>query len=227
MAMVSALKSAIVASNNPPATVEIVTATSQVGKYSWLQIGQPDDLIVCPLTLNLPDLPDDLPLPSSGVIAACRDVNGLRQYLAHKLQVAVGDGCFWLPVVLTAKGPLYGEAIGLTDAAVDQKLPEDLSLFEFRYYQPHHLSDVVRQSLYQMAHQLLQLLSAPPATYLVQFGLRNYQIWFDRLLPFPAAPALASVGVQKPDLFACHWYCLRGLPVHDLQILDQRRKSIN
>jgi hypothetical protein len=42
---------------------------------------------------------------------------------------------------------------------------------------------------------------------------------FDRLLPFPGEPALASLGVQQPDLFAAHWQCLRGQPLLDLQIL--------
>ncbi|MEB3177468.1 MAG: hypothetical protein VKL59_00250 [Nostocaceae cyanobacterium] len=215
MATVSAIKSAITADINLTTTVEIITA-DYLEKDSWLQFGQPDELIFCPLTLNLPD---NLPFSSTGIISACLDVLGLREQLAQKLDIPVGDGCFWLPVVLTAKGPLYGEAIGLTTTIVGDKLPEDLSLSDISYYQPYNLSDVVRQPLYHMAHQLLQLLSAPPATYLVQFGLGNKEIWFDRVLPFPAAPALASVGVQKPDLFFCHWCCLRGLPVRDLQII--------
>jgi hypothetical protein len=44
------------------------------------------------------------------------------------------------------------------------------------------------------------------------------QIIFDRLWPFPASPAIASVKCQKPDLFACHWFCLTGKPIIELRI---------
>ncbi|NJR75254.1 MAG: hypothetical protein HC773_19680 [Scytonema sp. CRU_2_7] len=164
-------------------------------------------------------MPENLVLPFEGVIKACRDVPGLRQQLAQHIQVAAGDGCYWLPVVLTVKGPLYGEVITLAEEFNSKKLPDNLLLCDLTYDQPLHLSDALRQKLYEMAHDLLQFLSAPPATYLVQFGLEKSEICFDRLWPFPTAPALASIGVQRPDLFTCHWYCLTAKPILDLTII--------
>jgi hypothetical protein len=162
--------------------------------------------IVCPLTL---DVPSDLVFPGQDVFRFATNVVAARDRVAQELQVPVGDGNFWLPVVLTARGPLYAEAI----AAESDKLSGELS-----YRQPVHLSDVWRQELYELAFRLLDLVNAPPATYLMQFGFVGERIFFDRLLPFPAAPAIASVGVQVPDLFVCHWYCLTNKPIYDIQI---------
>jgi len=87
------------------------------------------------------------------------------------------------------------------------------------YYQPVHLSDRHRQPLYRLGFQLLDVLSAPPAVYLLQFAwAEEYKVCFDRLIPFPDKPAIASVGVQTPDLFECHWLCITGQPIHDLVI---------
>ncbi len=171
-----------------------------------------EEVLLCPLTLNLPDT---LPFPAQMVYQACRDVLGLRQRLVQQLNIATADGCFWLPVVLTPKGPLYSEVIALSG----EKMSEDLSLCSLGYYQPCHFSDASKQQLYQLGHCLLQLLSAPPATYLVQFGMQDSDLCFDRLWPFPAAPAIASLGVQEPDLFTCHWYCITGRSVLDLTIV--------
>jgi hypothetical protein len=162
--------------------------------------------IVCPLTL---DVPSDLVFPGQDVFRFGANVSAARDRVAQELQVPVGSGNFWLPVVLTAKGPLYAEAI----AGKFDKFSGELS-----YSQPLHLSDVWRQQLYELAFRLLDLLNAPPATYLMQFGFVGDKICFDRLLPFPAAPAIASVGVQVPDLFVCYWYCLTNKPIYDLQI---------
>jgi hypothetical protein len=162
--------------------------------------------IVCPLTL---DLPSNLVVPSSEVFGFCRDVSAARDRVKKQLHVPPGDSNFWLPVVWTAKGPLYAEVIGESADRQSGKLS---------YCLPVHLSDVWRQQLYELAYRLLDLLNAPPATYLMQFGFAGEGICFDRLWPFPAAPAIASVGSQVPDLFVCHWYCLTGVPIYDLQI---------
>jgi len=143
------------------------------------------------------------------IYQACDDVEGLRQWVKENLQVATGDFDLWLPIVLTAKGFLYGEAIGK-----DATSPHG-------YRQPIDLSDQERQPLYKMGFDLLDHLEAPPAVYLMQFGLVDRGVGFDRLFPFPAAPAVASLGVQEPDLFTCHWYCLTGKPIRDLLILEE------
>jgi len=162
--------------------------------------------MICPLTL---DVPENLVFPGQDVFGFCANVSAARDRVQEQLQVATGDGNFWLPVVWTARGPLYAEAIG---AEADKESGE------LSYFQPVHLSDVWRQQLYELAYRLLDLVNAPPATYLMQFGFVGERICFDRLWPFPAAPAIASVGVQVPDLFVCHWFCLTGAPIYDLQI---------
>jgi hypothetical protein len=165
-----------------------------------------DGAIVCPLTL---DVPENLIFPGRELYQFCANVSEVRQRVQHRFRVPVSDGNFWLPVVWTAKGPLYAEAIGGE---------ADKQSGELSYALPVHLSDVWRQQLYELAYRLLEVLNAPPATYLMQFGFVGNKICFDRLWPFPAAPAIASVGVQVPDLFVSHWYCLTGVPIYDLQI---------
>ncbi len=165
-----------------------------------------DGAMVCPLTL---DIPENLVFPGQDLFRFCRHVSAARVQVQEQLQVVTGEGNFWLPIIWTAKGPLYAEAIGAEADKESGKLS---------YFQPIHLSDVWRQQLYELAYRLLNFLNAPPATYLMQFGFAGEKICFDRLWPFPAAPAIASIGVQVPDLFACHWCCLTGLPIYDLQI---------
>ena len=192
---------AAIAKSNSLAEISIVS-------ISELNSGAIDlsEAMVCPLTL---DVPENLVFPGQDVFRFGANVSAARDRVQEQLQVATGDGNFWLPVVWTAKGPLYAEAIG---AEADKESGE------LSYFQPVHLSDVWRQQLYDLAYRLLDLVNAPPASYLVQFGFVGERICFDRLWPFPAAPAIASVGVQLPDLFVCHWYCLTGAPIYDLQI---------
>ncbi|MFB2979307.1 hypothetical protein [Microseira sp. BLCC-F43] len=204
--MVQALLQAI----NPvtPVNVQVVAASSlpQAGiavsdSLTKTEFCDKENILLCPLTLNLPD---NLQFPGSAVYQACRDVTKLRHQM-QQLGYATGEGSFWLPIVLTAKAPLYAEVIGLKDN---------------KYYQPIHVSDEAKQVLYQMGWRLLRSLNAPPATYLVQFGFEGKDIYFDKLLPFPGEAAIASIGIQSPDLFACHWHCLMGLPLFELTIRE-------
>jgi hypothetical protein len=128
---------------------------------------------------------------------------------------ATGDGQLWLPIVHTAKGSLYAEAIG----QIERSLTQGAATEEQAYCQPVHLSDEWRQSAYELGFRLLRTLNAPPAVYLMQFGITEQTLYFDRLLPFPDLPAIASLGVQTPDLFLCHWHCLIGKPIYDLTIV--------
>lgn len=194
--MVQALQQAI-ARSGVSFNVQVVATTSdRLTKTEFYD----KENILCPLTLNLPD---NLQFPASGIYQACRDVTKLRHQV-QELGYATGDGSFWLPIVLTAKGPLYAEVIGLK---------------ENNYYQPIHVGDEVRQVLYQMGWKVLRSLNAPSATYLMQFGFEGQDIYIDRLLPFPGEAATASIGIQSPDLFACHWHCLMGLPLFELSIV--------
>ena len=83
------------------------------------------------------------------------------------------------------------------------------------YEQPIEFPKKHGQSLHRLASDLLDHLSAPPSVYLVQFSLYSGEIVFDRLWPFPAAPALASLRSQQLDLFACHWLCLSQQSILD------------
>ncbi|MFQ3618252.1 MAG: hypothetical protein SNJ57_18385 [Cyanobacteriota bacterium] len=159
--------------------------------------------ILCPLTLALPHT---LVFPGAAVFRACADVDSLRQSVASRFGVQPGDGSFWLPIALTAKGPLYGEAIAPATDSSEQ------------YRQPYHLSDRQRQPLYALAFRLLDWLQAPPSVYLLQFALSNDGVLFNRLWPYPAAGAIASLSVQTPDLFTAHWLCLSHQPLLDLSI---------
>ncbi|NJL20832.1 MAG: hypothetical protein HC895_08485 [Leptolyngbyaceae cyanobacterium SM1_3_5] len=154
--------------------------------------------IFCPLTLDLPESAQS----DQAVFQACRDLDGLRDRV-QKLGYEIGSGSHWLPIVHTAKGTLYGEVV---TAAGDG------------YQQPLHLSDRLRQPLYALGQILMRELAAPPAVYLLQFGIAENDVVFDRLWPFPAAPAVASIGVQLPNLYECHWRCLSGRAIVDLAI---------
>lgn len=227
--MVLALKEAIaidsVASVTVLTVLELPDMLSLPGQASKLLTGE---IICCPLTW----IPETIPFPGQDIFTKCASVSLLRQWVKPELGYATGEddygsnqvgnqrqinnrefwanpgglGNLYLPVVLTAKGPLYGEVIATG------KNPAS-------YEQPVDLPDQQRQPLYHLAYELLQFLAAPPAVYLVQFRFQGRDIVFERILPFPAAPAIASLGVQKPNLFTCHWYCLTGQPIVDISII--------
>lgn len=208
--MVKALEGAISTYTPEPPGVEIVTAASLLSRPPREIESLAENYTICPLTI---DLPANLAFPARDIFRACKDVNGMRQWVERELGLPTGAsfphrfwfGDCWLPIVLTAKGPLYAEAIG------EGETPNS-------YRQPVDLSDRQRQPLYHLAQKLLETLAAPPAVYLLQFGWQDGRAIFDRLWPFPAAPAIASLGVQEPDLFACHWHCLREMPLYDVAI---------
>lgn len=209
--MVKALERAIAVYAPESFEVEIVTASSLLSRPSAEIAELAARQTFCPLTI---DLPANLVFPAQHVFRACKDVPGMRQWVDRELGVLTASsdiphrlefGDHWLPIVQTLKGPLYAEAIG------EGETPNS-------YRQPIDLSDRQRQPLYRLARKLLDFLQAPPAVYLLQFGWQGQDLVFDRLWPFPAAPAIASLGVQEPDLFACHWHCLMGMPLYDVAI---------
>lgn len=171
--------------------------TSAIAATQWL----------CPLTLDFPPIA----FPEQAIYQSCRNVLELRRKAIERFDIAVGSGELWLPIVLTAKGPLYAEVISRSPRLSG-------SITWDGYQQPWHLPDRQRQPLYQFAYRLLSDLSAPPTTYLLQFGLQEDTLYFDRVLPFPAEPAIASINQQEPNLFECHWRCLTHQPILDLQI---------
>lgn len=190
---VAALKQAI-ASYAQEST--IMSAISTIGlqgdgppESPW---GQPT--IYCPLTL---DLPEDFVFPNRQIYQDCRHIEANRTWATQQFGCKSGVGNYWLPAIATATQTHYGDIIGRGNA------PD-------RYQQPVAIPRAQYQTLCHLTQGLLTALAAPPAVYLLQFDRNDREIVFDRLWPFPAASAIASVGAQQPDLFAYHWLCLTG-----------------
>ncbi len=134
----------------------------------------------------------------------CRDAVTL-QTVAQQLGVKICPATHWLPVALTAKGTLYGELIG--------------QVSQGNFLQPIHLNDKIRQTLYRFTQGLFHTLELKSTgVYCVGVAWEDGQLCFDRLWPFPIQPALASLGVQTPDLFVAHYLCCGNLPLRDLRI---------
>lgn len=191
---------------------EIQLLSSRSLDDNWILDNNRQRAIICPLTLNFPD---SFQFAHRAIYDACRNRDQMRSQ-AQTEGVEIGDGNFWLPIVWTIKGPLYAEVIGVNTASsnlLDNQISQSLT-----YQQPVHMGDRWRQSLYFLGKRLLSSLTTPPGVYLLQFGLRDNQFCFDCLFPFPAIPAIASIGVQTPDLFVCHWRCLINQPILDLTI---------
>ncbi|MGL5033231.1 MAG: hypothetical protein ACRC6M_05460, partial [Microcystaceae cyanobacterium] len=198
--MVSALKQAII-QNAPQTIIETIAVASlwsEAAQQKMPGAGQ----IFCPLTIQLPDW---LQFPAQHLYHTCLDVQSYRQWVTDKFDYKAYNntndlGDCWLPIIWTKKGPLYAEVI------TEGEMPN-------AYQQPLDLGDDLRQQLYSLGFKCLEAVNAPPSVYLLQFGLSGQTVIFDRLWPFPAAPAIASLGKQNPDLFTCHWYCLNDQPL--------------
>jgi hypothetical protein len=170
---------------------EVVESVAFVTVAELPAVASPN-AIYCPMTLAVPPA---FQFWGQSIGQTCQQIDRVRDLAATTIGVKVADGGnLWLPIIWTANDPIYGEVIG--------KIDED------NYRQPIQLEEIDRQSISQFGDRLLTQLNAPPATYLVQFSKTETEIVFDRLFPFPAIPALASIGTQQPDLFECHWRCL-------------------
>lgn len=207
--MVEALQRSIAKYSPPSMVVEIVSAATLWSRNSRNSKKRKDtEAIYCPLTIQLPEYFD---FPQKKIYSACKDINSRRRWVEKNLgfKTSVGDswlGHLWLPIILTDK-PVFAEIIG------EGSMPNS-------YEQPVTIPNRQRKSLHSLASQLLDSLDAPSATYLLQFSLYNGEIVFDRLWPFPAAPALITLKTQQPDLFTCHWHCLTKQPILDISVSD-------
>lgn len=198
-------------------SVHVITASELAQKIaSWGLV--PSNYLLCPLTLHLPE---SLTFPGQTVFKNCRATSALRQTV-EDWGYQAGDGDYWLPIVLTAKGPLYAEVIGKrTDKVTSPTETAGASDNQAEapgYIQPIHLTDAQRQPLYELGYRLLRSLQAIPSVYLMQFGFKGQELWFDRLWPFPTEPAISSLNIQEPDLLTCHWRCLTNQPLRELSI---------
>ncbi|MDJ1180946.1 hypothetical protein PJF56_18975 [Roseofilum sp. BLCC_M91] len=187
-------------------TIQEISPKVEISIQSLESLNPLEGVMWCPLTLNIPDW---LPFLGQKVYQYCRSLDILRQTVTN-WGYKTGTGNHWLPLVLTAKGPLYGEAIENRNSS---------------YHQPLHLDDKTRQTLYQLGYQLLRHIEAIPGVYLLQFGGISDPC-FDRLIPFPDTPVLGSLGLQEPDLLTSYWYCQIGTPLIDLQIRSPSSSGI-
>jgi len=206
--MVEALQHSI-AQDSSSTSVEIVSAATLWSKNSKASKRNKDlGTVYCPLTIQVPEYFD---FAQRNIYSACKDVNSRRRWVEKNLglKTSVGDswlGHLWLPIIRADK-TIYGEIIG------EGSMPNS-------YEQPLSIPNRQLKSLHKLAEVLLDNLNAPPATYLLQFSLYKGEIVFDKLWPFPAAPALITLKTQKPDLFMCHWRCLTKQPIKNISISD-------
>ncbi|MEM8718209.1 MAG: hypothetical protein AAGE84_02715 [Cyanobacteria bacterium P01_G01_bin.39] len=206
--MVEALQSSI-AQSSPSRTVEIVSAAALWSRNARsIKKEKGSNIIYCPLTIQLPDYFD---FPQRQIFAACKDINSRRRWVEKNLgfKTSVGDswlGHLWLPIILREQ-PIFAEVIG------EGSMPNS-------YEHPVIIPKRQQKSLHGLGKELLDSLDAPPASYLLQFSLYNGEIVFDRLWPFPAAPALITLKTQRPNLFTCHWNCLVGNPITKISVSD-------
>jgi hypothetical protein len=156
---------------------------------------------VLPLTLEMPPLAG---WAGHSLWQRCRSLEQLQAEVVEALGCQRGQGRLWLPLVNTARGLLFGEAIAQDPQG--------------RWQQPLHLADAVRQPLYEFGQRLRRYLALPLGVHLLAADVCAGQVVFEQLLPFPGEPALASLGVQTPDLFEAHWFCLQSQPLLDLKI---------
>jgi len=193
-----------VTKSNPHSEIEIVSAADLWSKS--LQLLSPSsNLVYCPLTIKLPDW---FVFPAQKIYFACRELEKRRQWVEknfgyHTSQDNQYLGDLWLPIIFTHEQLIYGSVIS------EGMIPND-------YQQPCHLSPDIFRKLCHLAENLLDSIEAIPSVYLLQFRLLEQQIIFDRLWPFPATPAIASIGTQEPDLFTCHWHCLSHQPLSEI-----------
>lgn len=210
--MVEAMQNSITQQSSDSMAIEIVSAATLWSKHSRHNNRDTDaDAIYCPLTIQLPDYFD---FPQKKIYAACKDINARRRWVEKNLgfKTSVGDswlGHLWLPIIITnnPRDIVFAEIIG------EGSMPNS-------YEQPIIIPHRLLKSLHGLAGKLLDSLDAPSATYLLQFSIYNGEIVFDRLWPFPAAPALITLKTQQPDLFTCHWHCLTNQQILDVSISD-------
>lgn len=206
--MVEALQISI-AESSPAKTIEIVSAATLWSRNSRIvKRDKSSGTIYCPLTIQLPDYFD---FPQRKIYAACKDINARRRWVEKNLgfKTSVGDswlGHLWLPIILSER-PLFAEVIG------EGPMPNS-------YEHPVVIPKRQQKSLHGLGKELLNSLEAPAGCYLLQFSLYNGEIVFDRLWPFPAAPALITLKTQQPNLFTCHWHSLIKKPVTKLSLPD-------
>ncbi len=162
-----------------------------------------DSTIYCPLTIKLPDW---FNFSGRKVYDACRNLERRRKWVKQNFgyktsydNIWLGD--LWLPIIYANGESTFGSVI------CEGMMPN-------QYHQPFDLPLEIRPQLKKLASELLDSIQAIPSVYLLQFKLVKNEIIFDRLWPFPATPAIASINnPHQPNLYSCHWLCLSNQPL--------------
>lgn len=200
--MVDALRSAIAVQS--PETIIDTVAVAGLWSDQAQQQTEMGGRIYCPLTIQLPRWLD---FPGQGVYQACQNIAARRQWVSETLGLPLCNdanwlGDHWLPIILSGDGveffPLIYEGI----------MPNayEMVSWDFPPYQRY------QSGLADLARALVKELNAPPAVYLLQFSIAQ-GLMFDRLWPFPAAPAIATINFSHANLYTYHWCCLNNLPL--------------
>lgn len=203
--MYKALQNAI-CTYSPEVEVDVVTpAMVRYQKFS-----SDEGVLLCPLTI---DLPEQIPFQQRELFEACRQVDARRQWVLDHTEYQVCQngamGDHWLPVIVSGAGYQFGSVIG------EGIMPNS-------YHQSTDVTGLQCEALRVLGHRLLDAIAAPPSVYLVQFTFsQNREVVFDRLWPFPAAPAIATLTDQAPSLFDYHWCCLMNQNLDKLAITPQ------
>ncbi|AIE74528.1 MULTISPECIES: hypothetical protein [unclassified Synechocystis] len=200
--MVNGLKEAI-ASCSPETIIETVAVASLWSDQAQQQI-QMGGRIYCPLTIQLPRWLD---FPGQIMYQACQDINTRRQWVSEKLNLPLCNdanwlGDHWLPIIVST------DEIGFSPLIYEGMMPNayEMVSWDLPPYQRY------RDVLENLAWALVKELKAPPAVYLLQFSVAQGLV-FDRLWPFPAAPAIVTINQGQGNLYTYHWCCLNNLPL--------------
>lgn len=180
---------------NPQMTVEVATPSTlkvQTDKRPSSRT------IYCPLTIQIPEIVD---FPARECFRACQNVKDRRAWVQNQRGFKVsteepGLGDRWLPIVFDGSSVQFGEVIG------EGEQPN-------AYQQPVAIAQSQLRALQALAVPLLKEIAAPPSVYLLQFLSEGSDVLFDRLWPFPAAPAIASLNRAPADLFGLYWQCIK------------------
>lgn len=182
---------------NPALSIEIVTPPALRTKIDLI-LAAKQRPIYCPLTIQIPP---SIRLPTQDIFQACQDIKARREWVTQQLGIKtnLSESSFgdrWLPVIVLSDGIRFGEVIG------EREVPN-------AYQQPVEIAKQHRKPLMTLARKLIEGLKAPPSVYLLQFSVVEGDIVFDRLWPFPAAPAIASLSQSDPNLYTLYWQCIR------------------
>ncbi|MGI0480191.1 hypothetical protein ACN4EE_05310 [Geminocystis sp. CENA526] len=193
--MAMALRNSIISCNQNN-EVEIIGG-AQLWSKSFNKLNSQEDIIYCPLTIKLPDW---FNFPAQHIYSACRDLDKRRKWVnQHFGYKTTTDnlwlGNLWLPIIFTGDNIIYREIIS------EGIIPNS-------YQQPYECPSHIYPLLQTLSYGLLQSIHAIPSVYLLQFTILDDNLIFDRIWPFPATPAIASIHQKPDDLFNAHWHCL-------------------